>query len=270
MSYDVFLSHATEDKHQVALPLMDRLEQRGLRVWLDQFELRVGESLRQSIGKGLSEASFGVVILSPSYLKKVWTNRELGGLVAREGSGRPLILPVWHNLTREEVLQYSPTLADKIAVSTESGLDYVSEQIVRSIEGVGPRDSKVGRASLAARKEDELTALRRQLLVAGSRFELEHLLYKVDEFLSRYPGDPEARLLRERVKKAYLPPSPPQCRPPLVIPYAPRRTRARLVAAIMAASLVIGSLFFVRACFRPDLPELSPNPSLPRAPKDAR
>jgi len=69
--WDTFISHASEDKEQVALPLSLALRQRGVRVWLDKFELRIGDSLRQKIDEGLANSRFGVVILSPSFFQNI-------------------------------------------------------------------------------------------------------------------------------------------------------------------------------------------------------
>src|SRR5262249_1408718 len=102
--------------------------------WYDEFELKLGDSLRQSIDKGLRDSRFGIVVLSHAFFSKPWPQKELDGLVAREINGKKVILPVWHKLTREEVLNYSPILADKLAVSSSKGLEAVVQQIIRAIE----------------------------------------------------------------------------------------------------------------------------------------
>jgi len=264
MTYDVFLSHASEDKQQVVLPLAHYLESRGFRVWLDEFELTVGDSLRRSIDKGLAAASFGVVVLSPDYLRKVWTNRELDGLVARDDGTRTLILPVWHNLTREEVLQHSPTLADKVAVSTERGLEYVGEQIVRAItrSRAGESDTRGDTTDLRSlideRKAGEVAQLRRQLLIARSRFDLEQVLFKAEEFLIRYPGDPEARLLREQAKSALEDLVGP------VFASRPRYARRGCFYGLLGIFLLLVVLLLILRCPRKE--ELTNHQMLPMAP----
>jgi hypothetical protein len=80
--WDLFISHASEDKEEVALPLANTLKTAGLRVWLDKQELRVGDSLREKIDEGLAKSHFGVVILSNSFLDKRWPRNELNGLMA--------------------------------------------------------------------------------------------------------------------------------------------------------------------------------------------
>lgn len=132
-TWDLFICHASEDKSEVALPLANLLETQKIRVWFDEFSLKLGDSLRRSIDKGLSNSRYGLVIISPSFFKKEWTQKELDGLTAREIDGTKVILPVWHNITKEEILKYSPTLADKHAVSTDLGFDVVVEKISKAI-----------------------------------------------------------------------------------------------------------------------------------------
>ena len=133
-TYDVFISHASEDKAQVAAPLAAFLLSQGFRVWLDQSEITVGDSLRRSIDQGLSASSFGIVILSPDFLRKGWTNLELDGLIAREVSKGKVILPILHHLSPEDILRFSPILASKVSVSTVQGLDHVAREVVRAIQ----------------------------------------------------------------------------------------------------------------------------------------
>ena len=119
IGYDAFISHASEDKEKLVKPLALALDKIGYRVWYDEFELRVGDSLRQSIDRGLVNSRFGIVVLSPAFFAKNWPQYELNGLTAREMDGRKVILPIWHKVEREDVLAYSPPLADKVALSTK-------------------------------------------------------------------------------------------------------------------------------------------------------
>ncbi|RXV67869.1 TIR domain-containing protein [Burkholderia stabilis] len=80
--------------------------------------MQIGDSLSRSIDKGLAKCSYGVVVLSPSFLRKDWPEYELRGLTAKEIGGKKTILPVWHNISRDDILAYSPTLADKFAISS--------------------------------------------------------------------------------------------------------------------------------------------------------
>lgn len=127
---DGFISHATEDKDVIARPLADALRQKGYTVWYDESEIRLGDSLHGAIERGLATCRFGVVILSPAFLQKQWTIKELEGLFAREiKEGRKIILPVWHSIDFEEIVRTFPILAGKKAVSTATGLDTVVREI---------------------------------------------------------------------------------------------------------------------------------------------
>jgi hypothetical protein len=128
--YDVFVSHASEDKESVARPLAEKLRQLGLRVWFDEFELKIGDSLRRKIDKGLANSKFGVVILSKSFIKKGWANYELDGIITKSVSGQQVILPIWHDITKQEVIDYSPSLADKLARNTAiNTIQEIAEEI---------------------------------------------------------------------------------------------------------------------------------------------
>ena len=95
----------------------------------------VGDSLREAIDRGLATSRFGIVVISPSFFEKRWTQRELNGLVAREmAEDRHLILPIWHNVDHKEVLQYSPPLADLLALSSASGLKRVTADLLKKIQ----------------------------------------------------------------------------------------------------------------------------------------
>ena len=132
-SYDAFVSHASEDKEDLVRPLAAALRTRGFNVWYDEFEIQVGDSLRRSIDRGVASSRFGIVVLSPSFFAKNWPQYELDGLVARESMGGKVILPLWHKVSKDEVLSYSPTLADKVALNTAS---YTIEEIAEHLGAV--------------------------------------------------------------------------------------------------------------------------------------
>lgn len=137
--YDAFISHASEDKEAFVRPLAERLRDAHIEVWYDEFSLRVGDGLRRSIDRGLAQSRFGIVVLSPNFFEKQWSQLELDGLVSRQMAGADnLILPIWLDLTRDDMVEYSPSLADKVALGADAGLDEVVRQLV---EVIRPRGS---------------------------------------------------------------------------------------------------------------------------------
>ncbi|MEI7337842.1 toll/interleukin-1 receptor domain-containing protein [Pectobacterium carotovorum] len=130
IKYDLFISHASEDKDKFVRPLAKALESLGVKVWYDEFTLKVGDSLRKSIDQGLVNSRFGTVILSSAFCSKNWTQYEFDSMVAKEMNGHKMILPVWHNITKDEVINFSPALADKVALNSSSqSIEYIAEQL---------------------------------------------------------------------------------------------------------------------------------------------
>jgi hypothetical protein len=131
--FDVFISHASEDKAAFVTPLAIELRKHGLKVWFDRFTLKVGDSLHSSIEKGLARSRFGVVVFSPKFLAKNWPQAELNGLFAREMEGHKVILPVWHRMSAARMKKALPILADKIALRSSDGIEAVARSLVEVI-----------------------------------------------------------------------------------------------------------------------------------------
>ena len=128
--WDAFISHATEDKETVAGPLAHALRERGVRVWYDEFELRIGDSLRRSIDSGIANSRFGLVILSKPFFDKNWPQYELDGLVTRTNSDQQILLPIWHEISKDEVIAHSASLADRVALRTsDQGINEIADEI---------------------------------------------------------------------------------------------------------------------------------------------
>ncbi|MGP8174606.1 MAG: toll/interleukin-1 receptor domain-containing protein [Terracidiphilus sp.] len=134
LKYDVFISHATEDKAAFAEPLALELRRWGLKVWFDKFSLKVGDSLRDSIETGLSRSRYGVVIYSPDFIAKKWTKAELDGLFSRQMEGKKkVILDVWHNITSAEMKKALPIQAGRKALRSSDGVASVAKSLVEVI-----------------------------------------------------------------------------------------------------------------------------------------
>ena len=131
--FDVFISHTSEDKTEVVRPLATALRDAGLSIWYDEFELQLGDSLRRKIDKGLASSRFGVVVFSRAFFGRGWPEYELDGLVSRAASGEQVLLPIWHDVTKREVMDYSPSLADRVARSTAT---HTVEEIAAEIVNV--------------------------------------------------------------------------------------------------------------------------------------
>ena len=135
VSNDFFISHASEDKDSFVRGLAEALRATGATVWYDEFTLKVGDSLRREIDRGLANSRFGVVVLSKHFFSKEWPQRELDGLWSLEVEGAARILPVWHEISKDEVARFSPMLADKIALNTSVlGTDEIADRLYALID----------------------------------------------------------------------------------------------------------------------------------------
>lgn len=132
--YDVFICHASEDKTTFVDALARDLQSRGFKVWYDSFVLKIGDSLRREIDRGLAQSRFGIVVLSKNFFSKEWPQKELDALDSLEVHGRKVILPIWHALDREEVQRYSPLLAGRVAAKSGEGLESVIAKLSEVLE----------------------------------------------------------------------------------------------------------------------------------------
>ena len=109
-----------------------------MKVWYDDFELTIGDSLNEKINYGLSRSRYGLVVISPTFFTKNWAQHELSGLIARQMSGKRLIVPIWHRITKSEILEKAPSLAD--IVSLNSSIQSLEEIVDRVVKRVRTRE----------------------------------------------------------------------------------------------------------------------------------
>lgn len=130
-----FICHDSRDKAQVARPIAIGLSKLMCPVWYDEFSLKVGDRLRESIEKGLKECKKCVLVLSPQFFGNTgWTRVEFNSIFTREIIEREdFLLPVWFGVTKEQVYEYSPSLADRVAADWSLGEDEVVRRLYRGI-----------------------------------------------------------------------------------------------------------------------------------------
>lgn len=134
--YDVFVSHAWEDKESFVDEFVSALRDRNIRVWYDKTQMKWGDSMRQKIDDGLKKSRFGVAVLSPDYIAdgKYWTKAELDGLFQLESINGKVLLPIWHNLTKKQIIEFSPIMASKLAMNTASmTAEEIADELLRML-----------------------------------------------------------------------------------------------------------------------------------------
>lgn len=140
--YDVFVSHAWEDKEDFVEEFVQALMDRDIKVWYDKSKIKWGDSMRERIDDGLRKSKFGIVVLSPNYIaeNKYWTKAELDGLFQMESVNGKTLLAIWHNLTKKQVMDYSPIIASKLAMTTATmTADEIADELLKMIS---PREEE--------------------------------------------------------------------------------------------------------------------------------
>ncbi len=213
--YDLFISHASEDKDAIVRPLATKLERMSVRVWYDEFSLQLGDSLTASIDKGLQESRYGLLVLSKAFLVKRWPEYEYRSLMTREIDGERVILPLWYDVTKEDVKNFSLYLADIKALSISSRnhgmvipailkvvrpdvfLELRMRGVLRKAVAEGsPEVVKMSEIKRATTKQSKLT--KQQLIRSKAVYYGigRHLKRKFDDYVDQYELDvvPEREL----------------------------------------------------------------------------
>ena len=135
MGFEIFISHASEDKDRFVRPLAVWLDQRGIRIWYDEYVLVPGDSIREKINEGLRQCPYGTVVLSPRFYAKPWPQRELNSLFSLiSGSSDRRLIPVLLDMTFSDLGICDPLLADIKGISAESGVEAVGRAIIQVME----------------------------------------------------------------------------------------------------------------------------------------
>lgn len=130
---DVFLCHAWDDRKSEAKELHDLLESKGVTVWFSEKDVLLGSSLLREIDKGLAKSRVGIVLVTPSFLKRVQgegiADKELSALLARD-----LLIPIVHNTTFEDLREVSPLLGSRSGLNTiDDSMEDVASKIAELV-----------------------------------------------------------------------------------------------------------------------------------------
>ena len=190
-TYDVFLSHAVEDKEPIANELYKKLIEKGLRVWYSGSDLTVGDPLTSAIHINLDQCRFGVTILSPIYISKYWTLNEFFFFLKREVDGEKTILPVLYNITPEELATIFTPMANIFAIRSERGIDFIADKLYDKIRK--QRDAE----KITIRKAIVHTIRKRSFIISALTILVLAILY----FSTNIKFTPPAALIEQSVRK---------------------------------------------------------------------
>lgn len=130
-----FISHDSRDKDELVRELAKELYSLACPVWYDEYTLKGGDNLRESIEKGIKEAKKCILILSPNFLEnEKWAKSEFETVFVREiYKKEDVIIPVWHNVSEDDIYEYSPKLLSKVGLNTSMGIKELAKEIIKAI-----------------------------------------------------------------------------------------------------------------------------------------
>ena len=131
-----FISHDSRDKDAFVRELAYELAKNFCTVWYDEFSLKVGDSLRANIERGLRETKKCIFVLSPNFLSNEgWGRAEFDSVFTREILNREnVMLPVWLNVEVKDIYNYSPSLADKVGIPSSVGIPEVARRLANAVK----------------------------------------------------------------------------------------------------------------------------------------
>lgn len=102
----IFLSHASEDKENIVEPFIKCLENAGIsNIWYDKNQIEEGHSIIREINRGLENSKIGIVIITPHFIRKSFTNWELDCLTYLMIYNRIRLIPLIKNIAKEEIIK---------------------------------------------------------------------------------------------------------------------------------------------------------------------
>ena len=117
--YDVFISHANQDKEELIEELYQSLQKLGISIFYDKESLEWGDNWKERILNGTKKAEFAIIVISENFFDREWTERELSEFLNRQNrNGQKLILPIVHNITMQQLQEKYPNVADIQAIDS--------------------------------------------------------------------------------------------------------------------------------------------------------
>ena len=126
--YHLFISYASEDEGY-ATELASALKYHGLNVWFAPLSLNIGDKLLDSINAGLIASEYGLLLISPEYIKKQWTSYELDVLHRQYIEKQKKLFPLWHGVEKAQIDNWNPGLSGIVAMRSTDGVGRISRKI---------------------------------------------------------------------------------------------------------------------------------------------
>jgi hypothetical protein len=140
--YDLFISHAVEDKIPLVNELAARLEAEGIKVWYTGQELSIGDVVCDALIAGMQRCRYGIVIVSPSYISKLIPSPEFNTLLGYKRNDEKVIIPILFEVTQDQLVAKHILPEGTDAIYSNAGLDAVVNQLRQQMGAIGNMPSR--------------------------------------------------------------------------------------------------------------------------------
>ena len=111
--YSIFVSHSSDDKVDYVDDLVEEIKSLGITVFYDTDVISWGDNLKEKIDTGLKNCELAVIVISPSYFGREWTEYEIQTLLKRQDAEKnKLIMPILYNTSKDDFVKHYPLLKD--------------------------------------------------------------------------------------------------------------------------------------------------------------
>ncbi|MFZ4603672.1 MAG: reverse transcriptase domain-containing protein [Caulobacterales bacterium] len=144
--FDVFISHASEDKDAIARPIFEACQKLGLKAFLDEAHIGWGASFTEKINVALGSARTVLVIVSSASVAKDWPVREVNAALALEVAGEKTVVPL---IVGKPDLARLPLIKTKDQLVWTGDPMFVAKNLAAAVKGkVGVKQRRAPDGSL--------------------------------------------------------------------------------------------------------------------------
>lgn len=134
--YDVFISHASEDKDEIARPIFEACAKLGVKAFLDEAHIGWGQSFTQKINTALGSARTVLAIVSATSVAKEWPIVEVNTALSLEVNGQKKVVPL---MVGRPDLSRLPLIRGKDAMVWNGDAMAVAQRLKAAKDGAAPR-----------------------------------------------------------------------------------------------------------------------------------
>ncbi len=134
--FDIFISHASEDKDAIARPIFEACAKLGMKAFLDEAHIGWGQSFTQKINTALGSARTVLAIVSQVSVTKEWPVTEVNTALSLEVTGQKKVVPL---LVGKPDLSRLPLVQGKDCMAWNGDAAAVARRLKAAVDGAAPR-----------------------------------------------------------------------------------------------------------------------------------